>query len=159
MTNMALQLKDQPPFGNHITVDLVGQVCSHSTTAVELRLIVNGQAHRCFGEARRDPHDRHDPEAALALALSRAFASVTRKFERLANGKVKHNDHTKAQLVAQKAARRMALQPAPAVQPDDLAERRQAAARKAAATRKRNARKKAAPVRKVAKKKAAARRR
>lgn len=130
-------------------------------TAVVVDCTINGRVFSVYGEARRDPHDHHDSDVALSLALGRAFGQLARRFDRLAQGRIHHHDQMRAQRQAQLALRRAQLRQGQlaAVAKKRAAQTAAAPVKKAVAkkvpARKRAAVKKLAPTRKVAAKRVA----
>jgi Rv2632c-like len=53
--------------------------------------------------ARRDPHDKHNPDTGADLALARALGKMARRLERRGNGAVRHADWVREQRKARRA--------------------------------------------------------
>jgi hypothetical protein len=69
--------------------------------------------------ARRDPHDKHNPDTGADLALGRALGKMARMLERRGNGKVRHADWVREQRAARRALAAVGVQagPPPDVKP------------------------------------------
>lgn len=71
----------------------------HQATVVEIDWfyndIVDGGIETVTASAKKDPHDKFDPEIARDLALGRALQKLGRRLEKRANGRIKHNDEVR----------------------------------------------------------------
>lgn len=81
----------------------VETVTSSEATIASISTVIDGEIRTWTGTAKREPHDRFDPEIGKNLALSRAFAKASRKLEKAANGMVKSADDNRAQAAKSKA--------------------------------------------------------
>lgn len=67
---------------------------NNRATVVSLTYVIpNTAVITSTGASVRHPEDRHDPELAYELALARALASLSRKIDRHAWGRIRNNDH------------------------------------------------------------------
>jgi hypothetical protein len=63
--------------------------------------------------ARRDPHDKHNPDTGADLALARALHKMARRLERRGNGAVRHADWVRAQRAERRALAAVGVQAGP----------------------------------------------
>lgn len=71
----------------------IHSIINNRATVVAITYVIpNTAVITATGASVRHPDDRHDPELAYQLALSRALSSLARKVERHAQGRIRTND-------------------------------------------------------------------
>lgn len=77
---------------NDLHLDIIS---SPDATIAILDGVIDGEAFRWVGTAKRFPGDKFIPAIGRKLAISRAFARAARQFEKQGNGLVKCMDHNR----------------------------------------------------------------
>jgi len=90
-----------------VYVELQNELQSDTATIVEIGVAVGGRVKTFVGTARRDPHDKPNPNVGYQLALGRALRSAGRALLKEGNQRV-HQEQVKRrreqQLVEQRKA-------------------------------------------------------